>query len=452
MGLLADDESRSFPWVYWNPEVKDFTVFNLDPLEMVACKFLLSLPTGLPKKKNDFSCRWILDHNDFEVAQFFDSLLEVQMKQNRLDKLKAQLANTSKMGLRSILLVSTPVTIPAVVPSAAGGASSSTDAAASLKKVPPGTICLDAEENVKEDPQADLRRKRQKRKQTESDATDRVLGKDSAWEHDVHPVDLGFPDNFDYRKAIDGWGSFILCSPGSCEDAFGTVGLEGTLSSKLKIEKELTATQDQIAVLTVERDSALAYLPLKKEVDPLKDQLSEKEGERQSALDRVNQLEEDIKVLNTQLVSYQLSLEKEQKRVEASVNDVRALNASLMEKQTALSTTTTSAEYWEAEWKKSGDETMDMCQETLETVLDQVTHLSLRIDFSVITLDTRWDRKTRRIVDRKKAADEDLELVDDPPHADAVSLEQRPEESEQVQQAQQSEPRSVAGGGGECPT
>ncbi|MED6217157.1 hypothetical protein PIB30_015055 [Stylosanthes scabra] len=87
------------------------------------------------------------------------------MKQNRLDKLRAQLADTSKMGPRSILPVSTPVIIPAAVSSAAAGASSSSDAATSLKvKVPPGTICLDAEEDVKEDPQADLRRKRQKRK------------------------------------------------------------------------------------------------------------------------------------------------------------------------------------------------------------------------------------------------------------------------------------------------
>ncbi|MED6217156.1 hypothetical protein PIB30_015054 [Stylosanthes scabra] len=195
------------------------------------------------------------------------------------------------------------------------------------------------------------------------------------------------------------------------------VGLEGTLSSKLKTEKGLTAAQDQIVVLTTKRDSALAYLPLKKE-----------------------------------LASCQLSLENEQKRAEASEKDVRDLNTSLMEKQMALSKATASAEYWEAEWKKLGDGTLDMCQETLETVLDQVTHLSPGIDFSVITLDTRWDPKTRRIIDRKNAADEDLELVDDPPHADAVSQEQRPEELEQVQQVQQSEPRSVAEGGRQCLT
>ncbi|MED6158488.1 hypothetical protein PIB30_033221 [Stylosanthes scabra] len=410
-----------FPWVYWNPDVKDFTVFKLDPLETAACKFLLSLPAGLPKKKNDFSCRWILDHSDVEVAQFLDSLLEVKMKQNRLDKLKVQLADTSKMGPRSILPVANPVHIPVVVPSAAASASSSTDAAASLKD--------------------------------EVSVTERVLGEDSAWEHDVHPVKLAFSDKFDYRKAVDGGVASssvrraLVKMP--TEQLLGEsyrfttkalacfqVGLEGTLSSKLKTENELAVAQDQISLLTAERDSALAYLPLKEEVDTLKDQFSEREGERQSALDRVNQLEEDIKVLNTQLASCWLSLEKEQKKVEVAEKDIRALNASLVEKQTALGTANASTEFWEAEWMKLGDETLDMCQETLETVLDQVSHLCLGVDFSAITLDTRWDPKTRRIVNRKKASDEDLEMVDDPRHIDAASQEQQSEKPEQVQQSE----------------
>ncbi|MED6180771.1 hypothetical protein PIB30_013399 [Stylosanthes scabra] len=54
-----NDEGKPFPWVYWNRGVKDFTVQNLDPLEMVVCDFLLSLPAGLTKK-NDFTCRWII--------------------------------------------------------------------------------------------------------------------------------------------------------------------------------------------------------------------------------------------------------------------------------------------------------------------------------------------------------------------------------------------------------
>ncbi|MED6142449.1 hypothetical protein PIB30_113800, partial [Stylosanthes scabra] len=45
-----DHENKPFPWVYWNPEVKDFVVYNLEPLEMAAFKFLVSLPSGLPKR------------------------------------------------------------------------------------------------------------------------------------------------------------------------------------------------------------------------------------------------------------------------------------------------------------------------------------------------------------------------------------------------------------------
>ncbi|MED6185095.1 hypothetical protein PIB30_053687 [Stylosanthes scabra] len=165
-----DDEGSPFPWVYWNPNMKDFTVFNLDLLETAACKFLLSLPA--------------------------DSLLEVKMKQNRLDKLRAQMADISKMGPRSILPTTNPANIPVAVSSAVAGTSSSIGVAASpidivlqpspsittrfQKKVPPGTICLETEVAL------------------------RGLGEDSTWEHDVHPVDLAFPDTFDYRKAIDG--------------------------------------------------------------------------------------------------------------------------------------------------------------------------------------------------------------------------------------------------------
>ncbi|MED6120754.1 hypothetical protein PIB30_024043 [Stylosanthes scabra] len=61
-----DHENKPFSWVYWNPEVKDFTVYNLEPLEMAAFKFLVSLPGGLPKR-NKFTCRWILDGSDAET-------------------------------------------------------------------------------------------------------------------------------------------------------------------------------------------------------------------------------------------------------------------------------------------------------------------------------------------------------------------------------------------------
>ncbi|MED6105890.1 hypothetical protein PIB30_000018 [Stylosanthes scabra] len=64
-----DDEGTPFSWVYWNPKVKDFTVHNLDLLEMAAFKFLVSLPVSLPKLSN-FTCHWILDHDETEVGKF----------------------------------------------------------------------------------------------------------------------------------------------------------------------------------------------------------------------------------------------------------------------------------------------------------------------------------------------------------------------------------------------
>ncbi|MED6167202.1 hypothetical protein PIB30_000452 [Stylosanthes scabra] len=71
-----DHENKPFSWVYWNPEVKDFTVYNLEPLEMATFKFLVSHPGGLPKR-NKFTCRWILDGSDAEVGKFLDDLLDV---------------------------------------------------------------------------------------------------------------------------------------------------------------------------------------------------------------------------------------------------------------------------------------------------------------------------------------------------------------------------------------
>ncbi|MED6118461.1 hypothetical protein PIB30_002711 [Stylosanthes scabra] len=64
-----DRENKPFSWVYWNPEVKDFSVYNLKPLEMAAFKFLVSLSGGLPKR-NKFTCRWILDGSGAEVEKF----------------------------------------------------------------------------------------------------------------------------------------------------------------------------------------------------------------------------------------------------------------------------------------------------------------------------------------------------------------------------------------------
>ncbi|MED6147430.1 hypothetical protein PIB30_043900 [Stylosanthes scabra] len=100
-----DHENKPFPWVYWNLEVKDFVVFNLEPLEMAAFKFHVSLLSGLPKRSK-FTCRFILDGSDAEVGKYLDDLLDVKMKRTKLDDLMAKMADLARMGPRSILLTS----------------------------------------------------------------------------------------------------------------------------------------------------------------------------------------------------------------------------------------------------------------------------------------------------------------------------------------------------------
>ncbi|MED6215781.1 hypothetical protein PIB30_001399 [Stylosanthes scabra] len=224
-----------------------------------------------------------------------------------------------------------------------------------------------------------------------------MLGDDFAWEHE---------------------GQFCLCSEVPFDDApeqlLGTshqyavklaaclqVGLEGAVAAKLKAEKELLAAKDQIVVL-------------EEKVNTLTEQLSIAQDERQLALERLAQLEEDGKVRDVELQSCRTSLEREQKRAEVAEGKVEALSRSLVEKQTALDTTTFTAEHWCNEWKKLAAETEEMCQESVDVVMDQIHHLSPVVDFSVITLDTCWDPKGRRIYNPKAAAGEDSQLVEEP--------------------------------------
>ncbi|MED6147856.1 hypothetical protein PIB30_047846 [Stylosanthes scabra] len=113
-----EHENRPFPWVYWNPEVKDFTVYNLELLEMAAFKFLVSLPSGL-LKRNKFTCRFILDGSDAEVGKYLDDLLDVKMKRTKLDDLMARMADPSNIGPRAVL----PTGVTAATAAAAAAAS-----------------------------------------------------------------------------------------------------------------------------------------------------------------------------------------------------------------------------------------------------------------------------------------------------------------------------------------
>ncbi|MED6217302.1 hypothetical protein PIB30_016491 [Stylosanthes scabra] len=278
-------------------------------------------------------------------------------------------------------------------------------------------VDLEGEEGLKEDHSTDLQWKRQKKKAKEDGFFDRVLGDDSASKHEVDPIKVAFSESFNYRKALNAGLTSALVREALAkmplEQLLGEsyhfsakslacfqVGVETSLAAKVKAEKELSAALDQIEILKGERDSALAFLPFKEKADNLKDQLSEKTSEYQSALDRITQLEEDNRVLKTQLVA--------------------------------------------AEKQKLGTEVTEMCQETLDICLDQVSHFCPGVDFSAITLKSRWDPKGRRIY-----VPQESDVEEEPPQAEEVVLEQCPEATTQVPQPAAGD---VAGVSGECPT
>ncbi|MED6111512.1 hypothetical protein PIB30_052953 [Stylosanthes scabra] len=182
-----------------------------------------------------------------------------------------------------------------------------------------------------------------------------------------------------------------------------------------------------LACLQVGVETSLAA---KEKVDSLGNQLSEKTGEYQSALERIAQLEEDNG--------------GEKKRSEAAEGKVGSLAASLKTCQADLSTATEAAEYWRAEWQRLGTEVTEMCQETLDMCLDQVSHLCPGVDFSAITLKSRWDPKGRRIY-----VPQESNVEEEPPQTEEVVPEQRPEATTQASQPAAGD---VAGVSGECPT
>ncbi|MED6192678.1 hypothetical protein PIB30_012278 [Stylosanthes scabra] len=388
-----DHENKPFSWVYWNPEVKDFAVYKLEPLEMVAFKFLVSLPSGLPKR-NKFTYRWILDGSDAEVGKFLDDLLDVKMKRTKLDDLMAKMADPSRMGPHAVLPIGSPSATATAVPPVPTASETHRSKKQSSKR--PKVVNLEDEEGLQEDPVADLQKRRRRKKIKVDEAFERALGEDSAWEHDVDPLKVAFPESFDYRKALNagltsapvreainkmlpeqllGQSYHLSVQSLACLQ----VGVETALAAKVKAEKELSAALDQIEVLKGEKDSALLYLPLKEKTS-----------------------------------------------------------------QAELSKAVEASEYWRAEWQQLGSEVTVMCQETLDICLDQVSHLCPGVDFSAITLKSRWDPKGRRIfVLRESDVEEEL------PQAEEVVPEQDPGAATQASQPAAGD---AAGDSGECPT
>ncbi|MED6210666.1 hypothetical protein PIB30_066327 [Stylosanthes scabra] len=297
-----NDEGARFPWVYWNAEVGDFRVTALDPLENLAFNFLQSLPAGLGKKSN-FKCRWILDHNYVEVGAFLDSLLKDMEKQSRFDRLMQRMKEAEGAGPRSILpsskaqtttsgvSTSSTVPVPAAPPVSSSGASKA--AGKSTSAAPAKPFSVEKEEGAKEDPAADLRQKRRKRKVSEASAEEAALGV-------LEPL---------VPEQLLGTAQFLACQLTACLQ----VGVEKTFAAKVQFEKELAAAREEAEVLTAERDSALTAPLLHAKIKSLTEDLQRAEGERLSATARMEEVERKAKVQAAELESCRSALEQEEK-------------------------------------------------------------------------------------------------------------------------------------------
>ncbi|MED6109175.1 hypothetical protein PIB30_031177 [Stylosanthes scabra] len=400
--------------------VKDFVVYNLEPLEIAVFKFLVSLPSDFPKRSK-FTCRFIFDGSDAEVGKllgreflfasmlslflfllsvpdlfrFCDDLLDVKMKRSKLDDLMAKMADPARMGPRPIL----PTGRLSATAGASTAAGTSTPVAAGSSRgeifiqVPPApaaseakkakkqpqkreqTTIVDLEDELKEDPSADLQRQRRRKKPKFDEAFEKALKDDAAWQHKVDPL----------RVLIIGGLLSLACQDFGLSPSI--VGVETSLAAKIKAEKELSAALDQIEVLKGERDSALSFLPFKEKATTLEDKLSEKaeaSGSRRGSSGGSDCFVEDL------------------------------------------------------------SEVTEMCQETLDICLDQISHLCHSVDFFAITLKSRWDPKGRRIF-----VPQESEVEGELPSAEEIVPERDP-----VVTAQSSQPEAgdAAGGSGECPT
>ncbi|MED6137887.1 hypothetical protein PIB30_069173 [Stylosanthes scabra] len=333
-----DHENKPFSWVYWNPKVKDFTLHNLEPLEMAAFKFLVSLPSGLPKRN-----------------KFIYDLLDIKMKKTKLDDLMARMADPSRMGPRAVLPTGRPsATATAAIAAAATSASAAVGPTPveSSTQVPPASATsethrtkkqsskrdrakvmnLEGEEGLQEDPAADLQQKRRKKKAKVDEAFEKALGDDSAWEHEVDPLKVAFLEGFKFRKALN-------------------AGL-----TSVPVRETLTKMPPEQLLGESYHLHAKSLACFQEKADTLKDELSEKSLEHKSALDWIAQLEEDNRVLKTQFESSQLSLEVERKRAAAAEKQVWSLAASLKNCQADLSKATKASEYWRSEWRTLGNE------------------------------------------------------------------------------------------------
>ncbi|MED6153364.1 hypothetical protein PIB30_101272 [Stylosanthes scabra] len=324
-----DDEGAPFPWVYWNTKVEDFRVTALDPLEALAFEFLQSLPAGLGKNQT----LSVVGFWTTMMLMLGHSLLKDMEKQSHFDRLMQKMKEAEGSGPRSILPSSkaqttasdtsasdpaAPASIPTTLVPPALSSSASKVSGNSTNVAAAKPFSVEMEEGVREDPGADLRQKRRKRKVSEASAEEATLGGDSSWKHKANPIDHAFPLDYNFRAAwmlalrmvpsgrfLALWSRSSFWGPLSSLLANSSLAfsVENTFAAKVRLEKELAATKDQVDVLTPERDSTLAAPLFHAKIKSLTEELERVEGEHLSAFDRMEEVERKAKVQAAELES-----------------------------------------------------------------------------------------------------------------------------------------------------
>ncbi|MED6213061.1 hypothetical protein PIB30_089649 [Stylosanthes scabra] len=293
---------------------------------------------------------------------------------------------------------------------------SSSSSATKSKKKPPATstekpISLEGKEGAKEDPSTDLRQKRRKRKVQESFPEDAAVGADAAWEHEVSPLDRAFPTGFNFWVALDSG-----LTQGSVREALGPMVPQQLLGTAQQYTCKLTACL-QVGI----ENAFAAKLKMEKEL----------------AAPRISGGGEQGVGYGAPILPFCLGAGKKK---------VEFLTRSLEQKQTTLREVEAPADHWRQEWKELAEETREIVQETFKILMDQVRHLNLVVDFSVITLDTRWDPNGQRIYNHKAEAKEQSEpMVEEPPEPVAQEQPDLVVEEQQMEEV-------VPGEGGGNPT
>ncbi|MED6172810.1 hypothetical protein PIB30_053403 [Stylosanthes scabra] len=282
---------------------------------------VLPLPGSRPFWLNDEGkCLGSLGDLGFRVLAIpSDSLLTDMEKQSRYDRLKQKMAEAAGVGPRSVLPhVRTPPTTSGT--SASGQAVPAPALVASPTPVPPlvavkkrgssrdptsRPFSVEGEKGAKEDPSADLKNKGRKRKAPKASAEEVVLGTDSAWEHKLSTINRAFPEDDNFRAALD---AGLINGP--TREILGPLVPEQLLGTAQHLACQLTACL-QVDVLMVERDSALAAPLLNAKIKSLTQELEVSEGERLSALARMKEVEEKARVQAAQLESCRSALEQE---------------------------------------------------------------------------------------------------------------------------------------------